>query len=68
MMVNINISSNPICQRENSQISTWKQTNYLLDTSLTEHLKKETSNTIYNNLFNELIHSSNTSSQIYSLY
>jgi len=65
-MMDMNISSNAICQHENIQIHTWKQPNYLIYISLTEHLKKETPNTIYNNLFNELIHSSNTSSQIYT--
>jgi hypothetical protein len=65
-MMDINIEINEICQRESSLIPTRKQPNYLVDTSLTEHLKKETPNTIYKNLFNELIHTSNTSSQIYT--
>ncbi|KAE9525443.1 hypothetical protein AGLY_014243 [Aphis glycines] len=65
-MMDINIEYNEICQRESSLIPTWQQPNYLVDTSLKEHLKKETPNTIYNNLFNELIHTSNTSTQIYT--
>ncbi|XP_060871928.1 uncharacterized protein LOC132946087 [Metopolophium dirhodum] len=65
-MMDINIEINEICQHESSLIPTWKQPNYLVDTSLTEHLRKETPNTIYNNLFNELIHTSNTSTQIYT--
>jgi len=65
-MMDINIVFNEICQRENSQIPTWKLPNYLIDTSLSKHSKKETPNTIYSNLFNELIHTSNTSTQIYT--
>ncbi|XP_016658134.1 uncharacterized protein LOC107883144 [Acyrthosiphon pisum] len=65
-MMDINIEYNKICQRESSLIPTWQQPNYLVDTSLTEHLKKETPNTIFNILFNELIHTSNTSTQIYT--
>jgi hypothetical protein len=40
-MKDINIVYNEICQRENSQIPTWHQPNYLVDTSLTEHSKTE---------------------------
>ncbi|KAL4126295.1 hypothetical protein QTP88_010517 [Uroleucon formosanum] len=65
-MMEINIVANEICQRENCQIPTWKQPNYRVDTSLSVHSKKETSNIIYNNLFDELIHSSSTSTQIYT--
>jgi len=65
-MMEINIVANEICQRENCQIPTWKQPNYRVDTSLSVHSKKETSNIIYNNVFNELIHSSSTSTQIYT--
>ncbi|KAL4104307.1 hypothetical protein QTP88_019608 [Uroleucon formosanum] len=65
-MMEINIVANEICQRENCQIPTWKQPNYRVDTSLSVHSKKETSNIIYNNLFNELIHSYSTSTQIYT--
>lgn len=65
-MKEINIVANAICQRENNQIPTWKQPNFWVDTSLTGHSKKETTNIIFNNLFNELIHSSNTSTQIYT--
>jgi len=63
-MKDIYIILNEICQRENSQIPTWKQPSYLVGTSLTEYLKKGTLNTIYNNFFNELKHSWNTSTQI----
>ncbi|XP_050066012.1 uncharacterized protein LOC126555090 [Aphis gossypii] len=65
-MMEINIAANEICQRENCQIPTCKQPNYRVDTSLTIHSKKETSNIFYNNLFNELIHSSSSSTQIYT--
>lgn len=65
-MMEINIVANEICQRENCQIPTCKQPNYRVDTSLTIHSKKETSNIFYNNLFNELIHSSSSSTQIYT--
>jgi len=47
-MMDINISFDEIYQWENSWIPTWKQPNYQVDTSLTEHLEKETPNTIYN--------------------
>jgi len=65
-MKDINIIYIEICQRENSLIPTWHQPNYLVDTSLTEYSKKETPNTIYNNLFNELIHNSYVRTQIYT--
>jgi len=65
-MTDINIVFNEICERENSQIPTWKQSNYLVDTSLSVHSKKETPNITYSNLFDELIHTSNTSTQIYT--
>jgi len=45
-IIDINIVLNEICQRENSQIPTWKLPNYLVDTSLSERTKKETLNTI----------------------
>jgi len=54
-MMDINISFDEICQRENCQIPTWKQQDYQIDTSLTEYSKSETPNTIYNNLFKEII-------------
>lgn len=53
-MKDINIVHNEICQRKNSQIPIWHQPNFLVDTSLTEHSKKETPSTIYNNLFTNL--------------
>jgi len=65
-MTDINIDFNEICKPENSQIPTWKLPNYLVDTSLSVHSKKETPNTTYSNLFNEIIHASNTSTQIYT--
>ena len=39
--MDINIVFNEICQHENNRILSWKQTNYLIDTNLTEHLKKK---------------------------
>jgi hypothetical protein len=65
-MMDINMVFIEICQRENSLMPTWKLPNYLVDTSLSEHSKKETPNTIYSNIFYELIHTSNTSTQIYT--
>lgn len=55
-------------------MSTQKQSDIYLETTKLpswyklnqRNLKKETPDTIYNNLFNELIHSSNTSTQIYT--
>lgn len=45
-MMDTNIVFDEISQRENNQLLSWKQPNYLVGTSLTEQLKKETPNTI----------------------
>jgi len=66
-MTDNNISPDTILQQETCLIPPWNIHNYEIDTSLCAHLKKETPEIIYRNLFNELIHTDNPiHSQIYT--
>ncbi|XP_050066278.1 uncharacterized protein LOC126555393 [Aphis gossypii] len=63
-----NISSDTILQYETSFTPSWILQNYEIDTSLSAHVKKETPEIVYRNVFNELIHMDNPNkSQIYTV-
>ncbi|KAL4100873.1 hypothetical protein QTP88_020902 [Uroleucon formosanum] len=62
-----NISPDTILQYETCHTPPWIVQNFEIDTSLSAHVKKETPEIVYRNLFNELIHTDNhNNSQIYT--
>ncbi|KAL4123117.1 hypothetical protein QTP88_015347 [Uroleucon formosanum] len=61
------ISPDTILQYETCHTPPWSVQNFEIDTSLSAHVKKETPEIVYRNLFNELIHTDNhNNSQIYT--
>lgn len=44
----------------------WRTPTFIVDTSLTDCTKNETANTIYKNLFNEILDASTSSTQMYT--
>ncbi|KAL5243959.1 hypothetical protein ACI65C_011369 [Semiaphis heraclei] len=61
-----NIHPNLIIKRECSVVPSWRFPTFLVDTSLADYSKKQTLNIIYKNVFNEIMESSPSSSQIYT--
>ncbi|XP_025416794.1 uncharacterized protein LOC112688000 [Sipha flava] len=61
-----NIDPNLIIKRECSVVPPWRVPTFLVNTSLADHSKKETLNVIYKNLFNEIMDSFPSKSQIYT--
>lgn len=61
-----NIDPKFIINRENSLVPPGRLPNFLIDTSLADHIKKDTANSIYTILFNEIMNFASSSSQIYT--
>jgi hypothetical protein len=62
----IKIDSMIINNRESSLVPPWRTSIFFIDTSLVYYSKKETLNTIYKNIFYEILDASPFNSQMYT--
>lgn len=65
-MSHTNIDPNLIIKWECSVVPPWRVPTFLVDTSLVDHIKNETLNVIYKNLFNEIMDTFPSKPQIYT--